>query len=288
PVGIVAAGVLTGLAAGSKFTYAVIGVAMVLTWVMPRPTGGGQPDAGQADAGQTGPPRLDADTTGHGLPPSPPSRSRLTLPGCTTRIGWLLLGVLPTLALLHAWTGPHVYDQLARARSSVSLASPWRLLLGWLGEPLGGGTTRSLISVGAMVLAIVLAAIILRRVRAVDRNPATAVLVTTAALATAYSLSAPYTLPWYDLLAWSALPAVAPGVLDGVLLARLGIMAAAYVPGRVLGMTPEVETVTLGFRKEVAPWLQLVLWIAAMWLLVRPGAARVGSGRSSEPARPGS
>ena len=288
PVGIVTAGVLTGLAAGSKFTYAVIGVAMVLTWVMPRPTGGGQADAGQADAGQTGPPRLDADTTGHGLPPSPPSRSRLTLPGCTTRIGWLLLGVLPTLALLHAWTGPHVYDQLARARSSVSLASPWRLVLGWLGEPLGGGTTRSLISVGAMVLAIVLAAIILRRVRAVDRNPATAVLVTTAALATAYSLSAPYTLPWYDLLAWSALPAVAPGVLDGVLLARLGIMAAAYVPGRVLGMTPEVETVTLGFRKEVAPWLQLVLWIAAMWLLVRPGAARVGSGRSSEPARPGS
>ncbi len=259
--GVVVAGIASGLAATTKFTYAVVVVAIILTWVVPR--------LGAACVVE-------------------PSR----LGGCTRRIGLLLLGFLPTVAVLHAWTGPHVYDQIARARSSVSLASSWRLVLNALKPELGNGTARSIVSLGAMALAVTVAALILRRVHPVgddvsSTHPATLALVTTAGLATAYSLAAPYTLPWYDLLAWAALPAVLPGVLDGILLARLAVISAAYVPGRVLGMTPEVERVTLGLRTAVAPWLNLALWVAAGWLLTR-GDARVGSVPTTSPAPPGS
>lgn len=267
--GIVGCGVLVALAAGTKFTYAVIGLAVVLTWAVVGPR--------------------------CGVPEDAPVQSRATwLPRCSTRIGWLLLGALPTLALLHSWTGPHVYDQIARARSSVSLASPWRLVLGALADGLGSGTTRSLISVAAMVFAVVLAVLILRRCRALGVSEGAAVLLTTAALTTAYSLAAPYTLPWYDLLPWAALPALVPGLLDIVLLSRLAIMAIAYVPGRVLGMTPEIEAVTLGLRRGAAPWLQLCLWVLTLIWLVQPrwipkrlsGGGRDGWARSRGPRPP--
>ena len=272
--GIVAAGALTGLAAGTKFTYAVIGLAFVLTWTVVGP---------------------ECRTVAGG-------RWSRVVPGCAARLAWLLAGALPTLVLLHVWTGPHVYDQVGRARSSVSLASPWRLVLAGLRDDLGGGSTRSVISVAAMLLAVLFAALLLRRLRGVDSSPATAVLVTSAALTTAYSLAAPYTLPWYDLLAWAALPAVLPGLLDLLLVARLAIMAAAYVPGRVLGMTPEVQSVTLGLRQNVAPWLQLGVWVVTLILLVRASdrawadgawalrrvGARDGSERSSGTAPTGS
>ena len=94
----------------------------------------------------------------------------------------------------------------------------------------------------------------------------------TACLALAYSLAAPYSLPWYDLLAWCALPAVLPGLVDLVALARLLALAVAYVPGRVLGMTPAVEDLTLGVRRGVVPWVGLALWVLVIVAGVRRGS----------------
>lgn len=96
----------------------------------------------------------------------------------------------------------------------------------------------------------------------------------TAVLAGAYALAAPYSLPWYDLLAWACLPALVGPVVDGALLARLAVMSAAYVPGRVLGMTAGVEALTLGVRRHVAPWLLLAVWAVVITSAVRPGWAR--------------
>lgn len=270
--GIVAAGAFAGLAAGVKVTYAVAVPALALTWAL-----------------------------GWGAACS-------LWDGCARRTGWLILGFVPTIALIHAWTSPHVYDVLNRSRGSVALASPWRLVLRALADPLTDGVTRALIVAGAAVLAVALAVLFLRRigiVGQVDASPralspgdgragATAALAVIAALSTAYSLSAPYSLPWYDLLAWAALPAVVAGPLDGVLLARMVIVSSAYVPGRVSGMTAGVEAVTLGWRREVAPWLQLGLWVATVivftvgrggapgglggWLASRPARGSRGSG----------
>lgn len=103
---------------------------------------------------------------------------------------------------------------------------------------------------------------------------ASVALWVTACLSLAFSLAAPYSLPWYDLLVWAALPALLPGLVDLVALVRLTALAVAYVPGRVLGMTPEVEELTLGVRRGVVPWVGLVLWVLVIAAGVRSGSAR--------------
>jgi hypothetical protein len=187
------------------------------------------------------------------------------------------------------WAGGHVYDQLTRSRQAVSLATPWRLVLEALRSPLGEHTARTAISVGAALLAVVLAVVLLRATRpdpaAAGGRPRWAATARwlVAGLSHAYSLAAPYSLPWYDVLVWAALPAVAAGPVDVVATGRLLVMSLAYVPGRVLGMTPEVESVTLGLRRSVAPWLELALWVAVLAIGVRSVGARGGSERSSAP-----
>ena len=70
-------------------------------------------------------------------------------------------------------------------------------------------------------------------------------------------LTAPYALPWYDCLAWLPLVLLASSGLDLAMLGRLWVLALAYVPGRVVAMSPDVEAFTLGFRRHAAPWLTL-------------------------------
>jgi hypothetical protein len=213
---------------------------------------------------------------------------------------------------LHLWAGPHVYDQLLRSRQAVSLATPWRPLLEWGRDTWGNGATRLGISLAAAVLAVLLAWCLLRASRpAVPAFPpgagkltfagemipcegegsdakdagsspaifAVVALWITGCLALAYSLAAPYSLPWYDLLVWCCLPAALPGLVDLVALVRLTALAIAYVPGRVLGMTPAVEGLTLGVRRGVVPWVGLVLWVVVIVAGVRSGSARPSAPR---------
>ncbi len=185
-------------------------------------------------------------------------------------------GLLTAAVPLHLWAGLHVFDQLDRARRSVSLATPWRLVLELLDDSLGSSTARTLISVLALVLFGTLVWVLMRLTR--GRAPSTPVgtaLRWTLVLTTAYTLAAPYSLPWYDLLTWSTLPVLAAGPLDLVLLARLTAMASAYVPGRVVAMTPDIERLTLGVRRRVVPYAVLLVWgwlAAAAWRGRTPGA----------------
>ena len=242
----VLAGAFVGLAGSTKFTYAVVGLGLAA-----------------AAAGTAG------------------TRSRR----------WLALagGFLAVVAPLHLWAGGHVYDQLLRSRAAVSLATPWRPLLEWGREQIGNGAVRALISVGAALLAVLLAWCFLRLTRPIIDSPdgtgvAASGLRYTGCLAAAYALAAPYALPWYDLLAWAALPAMAASVLDVILLARLTVISLAYVPGRVLGMTAGVEELTLGVRRGLGPVVALVLWGVSVGFAVRRGSAprtgprRQGSG----------
>jgi hypothetical protein len=82
------------------------------------------------------------------------------------------------------------------------------------------------------------------------------------------------------VLVWAFLPLLAAGAVDAVLLLRLGSVAMAYVPGRVVGMTPAVERLTLGVRRRVVPWVGLVGWL---WLLRLSRGAGRGSRRTPAP-----
>jgi len=269
-------GVVLALAASTKFTYAVVGVGIVAAWWV----------VGQRS-------------------------------GALARLVGALVGAFVVLAgALHVWAGPHVFDQLLRSRQAVSLATPWRPLLEWGRDAWGNGPTRALIGIASALLAVLLAWCLLRASRPAAVRPfppdagkvtfapetfpgegepsgakdaggpgpafAAVALWVTACLALAYSLAAPYSLPWYDLLLWCCLPAVLPGLVDLVALVRLAAVALGYVPGRVLGMTPGVEHLTLGVRRGVIPWVGLALWV-----VVIVAGARSGSARRPGPPRAG-
>lgn len=199
----------------------------------------------------------------------------------------LVLSAAVVAGALHLWAGPHVYGQLGRSARAVSLASPWR----WLLDAGGGGVeVRQWISVLAALMAVVLAVCLVRLLRprpgaaAGDVGPAalTWVLV----LAGGYTLAASYSLPWYDLMVWSVLPAATVGAVDAVLLARLWVMAMAYTPGRVLGMTPGVEDVTMTVRTRVAPLVLLAVWVWLVRTAWRDGCWPRRAGRPGGSAPP--
>lgn len=240
--GAVLAGSFAGLALASKFTYAVVLVAILLAL-----------------------------------------RSRW-LPRALAMVA----GAAVVAGALHLWAGPHVYEQVTRSSRAVSLASPWR----WVLEAVGGGhdvrlTIAVLAAVTAIVFAICLA--VLTRGAAdpvgapAERAAATGprALRWLVVLTGAYALAASYTLPWYDVVAWAGVPALffgapAAGALRarvvavvGLLLARLWVMACAYTPGRVVGMTQGVEDVTMFVRREVAPVLLALVWVGLVWCAVR-------------------
>ncbi|WP_432509992.1 hypothetical protein [Kineococcus sp. SYSU DK001] len=172
------------------------------------------------------------------------------------RPGWWVRGVAGAVVVLvpaHLWAGAHAYDQTRTASRYVSLATVWRPLV-------DAGVPRGVLLPG-MVAVVALVAVLWWPVlvRGDELQRAAGV---SAVVAAGYLLGAAYELPWYDLLLWGPLAlAVVPGVWTGVLVGRLTLLAVAYVPGLVDGMSPAVEAVTLGYRREVGPW---VAWAALL------------------------
>jgi hypothetical protein len=204
-------------------------------------------------------------------------------------LGHAALGVVGALAVwlpTHWWAGDHVYDQLERAKSFVSLATPWRPLVDWLETDLPSEPVRAAVMTTAVPLALVAMAVLTVLVRrlpvaagdAVTASAARATLV----LIGGWVLVAPYALPWYDVGIWAPLALLAPSVLDLAMVARSAILAVAYVPGRVVGLSPQVEEVTLGFRTLVAPWLIGLLLLVMLGFAVRSAV----TGRPFRPVRP--
>ncbi len=192
------------------------------------------------------------------------------------------IACVATLVATHVPLGSHVYDQLLRVRRSVSLATPWRPLVELLTGPLSSGVVRTLVSVLAAVVMVALAAVLWRLTAGLaEVGPLGQASRVAFVLAAAYAVVAPYSLPWYDTLAWAALAPLGASRLDGLLLARGLVMAVAYVPGRVLGMTPRVERLTLGFRRHVAPVAGVLAWAAVAVLGVSGRAGRPASAPSS-------
>ncbi|MEW1956650.1 hypothetical protein [Kineococcus sp. NPDC059986] len=179
--------------------------------------------------------------------------------------GWLLRGVVPALVVLvpaHLWAGAHVYDQTRTASRYVSLATVWRPLV-------EAGVPRGVLLPGTALVVLVVAVLwwpVLVRGGQLERAAGASAVV-----AAGYLLGAAYELPWYDLLLWGPL-ALAVGTalpaarwLVGVLAARLTLLGLSYVPGLVDGMSPAVQAVTLGYRREVGPW---VAWAALVAVVV--------------------
>jgi hypothetical protein len=86
-----------------------------------------------------------------------------------------------------------------------------------------------------------------------------------AALGLAWLLTATYSLPWYDVIAWAPFALLAASRWDWLLIARTGVLAAAYVPGRVVPLPAVLNQITKQLRGAVAP----VLGVALIGIIVR-------------------
>ncbi len=196
-----------------------------------------------------------------------------------------LAGVLAVVVPAHLAAGPHVFDQLSAASRYVSIATPWRGISNAVDVLLAPGALRPWVTALALVLGLALGVLVARRrlLPAAGRESAPAlppvpvpVAAVAAALAAGWLLTAPYALPWYAALAWPALALAPATALDRALLAQLAVLTVAYVPGRVVGLTPAVESLTLGLRRFAAPVLLAVLVVAVVrwaWQAPRTPAA---------------
>jgi len=186
----------------------------------------------------------------------------------------LAVSSLAVFVSLHLLAGPHVFGQLLNGAKGVSLATAWRPIVNLLSAVMPLDAARTVVSVASVVAVVVLAWALSRLAcsRPITQTLSTgqtsttqqtqSAMTATFVLATAYALGAPYSLPWYDVLTWATLPLLLATTLDGILLARLTVMAMAYVPGRVVAMSPDVESLTLGFRKIVGPLAAWLVWLA--------------------------
>jgi hypothetical protein len=215
------------------------------------------------------------------------------------RLFGLMVSSLTVFVSLHLWAGPHVFEQLQKSGKGVSLATAWRPVVNLLSAVMALDTARTAVSVASVVTVIALIWVLSRVVgsqAAVETIPTAqrtrpamiaqqtqSAMTATFVLATAYALGAPYALPWYDTLTWATLPLRTATALDGILLARFTVMAMAYVPGRVIAMSADVEALTLGFRKIVGPLAAWLVWLAIVEAARRGGL--VGRWRR-RPTRP--
>ena len=191
-----------------------------------------------------------------------------------------LLGALAVLLPAYLLAGPHVVDQLGTASRYVSIATPWRAISNAVDLVAGQGALRPYVTPLALALGVALGVLLARRrLLPVARSTATTteplvppeVAAVTTAFAAGWMLTAPYALPWYAALVWAPLALVPATFLDRALLAQLAVLTVAYVPGLVSGLGPDVETVTLGLRRYLAPLLLAAVVVAVVrWCLARP------------------
>jgi len=242
------AGLVLGATVSTKITYAIVGLAILWSW--------------------------------RSLARKPMARNMIALAVSSTTV----------VVFLHLWAGPHVFDQLMKAGKGVSLATAWRPVVNLLSAVMSLDAARTVVSVASIITIVAVAWALSHLKMSREQSPMThqvsplqqtqSAMTATFVLATAYAVAAPYALPWYDVLTWATLPLMLATALDGILLARLTVMALAYVPGRVVAMSPDVESLTLGFRKLAGP---LAAWLV---LLAIARAVRRGWSRSPRTSRP--
>ncbi|MFW6599090.1 polyprenol phosphomannose-dependent alpha 1,6 mannosyltransferase MptB [Propionibacteriaceae bacterium Y2011] len=96
-------------------------------------------------------------------------------------------------------------------------------------------------------------------------------------LSVAWLVSAMYTLSWYDLIAFVPLGVLASSRLDVIMIVRNTFLSVAYVPGRVVDLSDQLDTVVTQVRETVSPVVQLGVVVAIFaWAVERRRSRRRG------------
>ncbi|GAB3404840.1 glycosyltransferase 87 family protein [Flindersiella endophytica] len=191
------------------------------------------------------------------------------------RLAALCAGSAIVLTGAYAVASRHAIGGLGGLSGYIAPHSPWKLLFSPLHlfvvpEPVA----RRIVTVAALATIVVVAVLLARALPSpattgpeID-DPTPAAVRTAAILSLAWLFCWPYTLPWYDLIAWVPLAALGAGGLDRLLLARTLIVAAAYVPGRVVELPAGLALITARLRDTVAVAAEIALFaLLARWCL---------------------
>ncbi|MCA2228665.1 polyprenol phosphomannose-dependent alpha 1,6 mannosyltransferase MptB [Nonomuraea aurantiaca] len=189
--------------------------------------------------------------------------------------------------------GSAAIGPMTRTSKSISLASFWKLVQGWLQSIVGAGSAyRGEIQIGSLLVLALVAWSLFRLRSRLDGYPGSVPVqgaaglsapVVAAVIVIAYLFATPYILPWYDGLAFGMLALIGASALDGLLLTHLLVLSLAYLPARVLDndvMPPDLDWLRTVVRSRIAPWALFALTAALMWWSWR-AAARVRTPRAS-------
>ncbi|MBC7375447.1 MAG: hypothetical protein H7323_15780 [Frankiales bacterium] len=162
-------------------------------------------------------------------------------------------------ALYLAVGGVEALRPVLDARSRVSGGTPWRWVASALETVLPNGLARSLVGLGAVVVAIALARTLLR-----DLPAAEPFLRLSAVLWLAYLLAAGYQLAWYDAVGFLLLAMLGASRWDGLLAVHALALTVAYLPGRVVPLPASLDALLPVLRSGLCPAVVLALWVVAL------------------------
>ena len=208
------------------------------------------------------------------------------------RAGWLVAGAVGVAAAGYAGFGFHALSQARRASSFVSVGTPWRPIRAALQAVAGHHVATFVVSVGSAAVILWLVAVLARSLPEVEPVPGTGGDCHTGAaraglvLALAWTLGAPYVLAWYDAVPWALLALLPVSRYHRILLAHTGMLALAYLPGRVVPLPHGLHLATTVLRSGVSPVILGVVLVATL----RPdlGRDRRSQGPHSQRRDPGS
>ncbi len=178
----------------------------------------------------------------------------------------LAAGFAVTAGAAVAIGGRAMLSQLSRQSDMVSIGSPWRVIRSGVHLVVAEPAATDLIKAGAVVLAVLLAALLIRGWPDAGAGPGAAF-----AVVLAWLFAWPYMLPWYDALAWALLPLLAIGpvveAVGGLLLARTAALGFGYLPARQAdaALPGGLAWLQPAIRHGVTP---AVLGAATVWLAV--------------------
>jgi len=224
------------------------------------------------------------------------------------RMIMLCLGAGLSLVGLYAVVGIEALQQARSNSSFISTGTPHKVLLSFFDLFLPAPLVRTVLAiaawVGLVVVAILLSQVfpksLVPRAHPEDRTPDA--IRYTAIYAIAWLVTAMYSLPWYDIIAWVALAAMAASKVDKLMVIRTTMLAIAYVPGRdpnarqVAGsLSDSLEWFSTRLRDTICPAVELGVLIALIVWARRGGAQwwpydwpKRKSGTTSEKAHAGS
>ncbi|HEU5003960.1 MAG TPA: glycosyltransferase 87 family protein [Actinomycetota bacterium] len=185
------------------------------------------------------------------------------------RRGGLVAAAAILVAAGYAIVGLHAFNQARRASSLVSVGTPWRPLRSLLQHTVGHPAATATVAVGSAALMVWLAVRLARDLPPAASETTQTTQTTEAAraalvLTLAWTLGAAYVLGWYDAVPWALLALLPVSRYHRILLAHSGILALAYLPGRVVPLPAGLAGITTALRSAASPAVLALLIIVCL------------------------